>query len=209
MNSKDLFEEVADTLHEPGLDLKNCGGQGYDGGRAVSGVVNDLSALILKENEKVLYTHCANHRLTLAISTSCKITSIRILMNIIKEITYFFNFSLIRSEHLQRIIKNGSQSKAKTKLCDVCRTGWVSRIDGLDVLEDILIYIGQTFEYFYLRPDSDVNRDIVAKAQVLLNHVTNFNFIVTLVVIRKVFDYTHSVTELLQVKSNDIVKGLI
>ena len=47
----------------------------------------------------------------------------------------------------------------------------------------------------------------MAKAQVLLNHVTNFNFIVTLVVTRKVFDYAHSVTGLHQARSNDIVKG--
>ena len=104
-------------------------------------------------------------------------------------------------------MKNACQNKSKTKLFDVCRTRWVSRIGGLDVFEDILIYIVQTFEYFCLRPDSNVNRDTVAKAQVLLNHVTNFNFIVTLVVTRKVFDYTRSVTELLQAKSNDIVKG--
>ena len=128
-------------------------------------------------------------------------------MNTIKKITYFFNFSPIRSEHLQRIMKNASQNKGKTKPFDVCRTRWVSRIDGLDVFEVILIYIVQIFEYFCLSPDSNVNRDTVAKAQVLLNHVTNFNFIVTLVVTRKVFDYTHSVTELLQAKSNDIVKG--
>ena len=207
LTGKDLFKEVVDTLNELGLDLKNCRGQGYDGAGAVSGVVNGLSALILKENEKARYTHCANHRLNLAISTSCKITSIRNLMNTIKEITYFFNFSPIWSEHLQRIIKNASQNKGKTKLFDVCRTRWVIRIEGLDVFEDILIYIVQTFEYFCLSADSSVNRDTVAKAQVLLNHVTNLNFIVTLVVTRKAFDYTHSVAELLQAKSNDIVKG--
>ena len=75
------------------------------------------------------------------------------------------------------------------------------------MVEDILIYIIQIFEYFCLSPDSNVNRDTVSKAQVLLNHVTDFNFIVTLVVTRNVFDYTHPVTELLQAKSNDIVKG--
>ena len=197
LTDKDLFKEVVDTLNELGLELKNCQGQGYDDAGAVSGIVDGLFALILKENEKALYTHCANHRLNLAISTSCKITSIRNLMNTIKKITYFFNFSPIRSEHLQRITKNGSQNKGKTKLFDVCRTRRVSRTDGLGVFEDILIYIVQTFEYIYLSPDSNVNRDTVAKAQVLLNH---FNFIVTLVVIRKVFDYTHSVTELLQAK---------
>ena len=90
-----------------------------------------------------------------------------------------------------------------------CRgQGWVSTIDGLDVFEDILTYVVLTFEYFHLTLDSNVDpRDNVAKAQVLLNHVTNFNFIVTLVVTRKVFEYTHSVTELIQAKLNDIVKG--
>ena len=97
----DLFKEVVNTLNKLGLDLKHCRGQGYNGARAVSGVVNGFSALILKENEKALYTNCANHRLNLAISPLCKITSNRNLMNTIKEITYFFNFSPIRSEHLQ------------------------------------------------------------------------------------------------------------
>ena len=207
LTSRDLFKEFVDTLNQLGRDLKNCRGQVYDGAGAVSDVVNDLSALILKENEKALYTHCANHRLNLAISTSCKITSVRNLMNTIKEITYFFNFSPIRSERLQRIIKNASQNKDKAKCFDNCRTRWVSTIDGLDVFEDILIYIVQTFEYFCLSPDSNENRDTVTKVQVLLNRVTNLNFIVTLVVTRKAFGYTHSVTELLQAKSNDIVKG--
>ena len=89
LTGKDLFKEIADTLNELGLDLKNFQGQGYDGTGAVSGVVNGLSALILKENEKAFYTHCVNHRLNLGISTSCKITSIRNVMNTIKEIAYF------------------------------------------------------------------------------------------------------------------------
>ena len=97
--------------------------------------------------------------------------------------------------------------KARQNLFDVCRTRWVSRIDGLDVFKDILIYIVQTFGYLCLTPDSNVNRDTVAKSQVPLNLATNFDFIVTLVVTRKVFDYTHSVTELVQAKSSVIFKG--
>ena len=88
-------------------------------------------------------------------------------MNTIKEITYFFNLSPIWSEHLQRIIKNCSQNKGETKLFDVCRTRWVSRIDGLDVFKDILVYIVETFEDFCLSADSNVNRETVAKAQVI------------------------------------------
>ena len=66
----DLVKAVVDTLNELGLDLKNCWGQCYDGAGAVSGVVNGLFALIVKEHENALYTHCAIHRFNLAIRTS-------------------------------------------------------------------------------------------------------------------------------------------
>ena len=75
------------------------------------------------------------------------------------------------------------------------------------MFEDILIYIVQTSEYSCLSTGSNLNRDTVAKVLVLLDYVINFDFIVTLVVTRKVFDYTDSVTELFQAKSSDIVKG--
>ena len=73
------------------------------------------------------------------------------------------------------------------------------------MFEDILVYIAESFEYFCLSPDSNANKDVVAKVQVLLNHVTDLSFMITLVVSRKLFDYAISVTELLQAKSNDIV----
>ena len=83
----------------------------------------------------------------------------------------------------------------------------MARIDGLDLFEDELISIVKTLELFCLNPESKVNRDTVSRSQALLNHLSNVPFIVTLVVTRKMFYFTHSVTELLQVKSNDIVVG--
>ena len=53
LTGKDLFKEVVDTLNELGVDLKNCPGQGYDGAGAVSGVVNGISALILKRMKRL------------------------------------------------------------------------------------------------------------------------------------------------------------
>ena len=69
LTGKDLYNEVTETLSSFDPDLKNCRGQGYDGAGAVSGRVNGLSALILRENGKALYTHCASHRLNLVIGT--------------------------------------------------------------------------------------------------------------------------------------------
>ena len=89
LTGKDLYNEVTEALRSFGLDLQNCCGQGYDGAGAVSGHVNGLSALILRENSKGLFTHCANHSLNLVIGTSCKISSVCNLMDVIKDISNF------------------------------------------------------------------------------------------------------------------------
>ena len=90
-------------------------------------------------------------------------------------------------------------------MIDVCQTRWITRIDGLDVSEELFTYVVETLEYFSVNPESTINRD--TKAQALLTHISNFNFIVSLVITRKVFDFTHSVTALVQAKSNDIING--
>ena len=94
LTGKDLYNEVTEALSRFGLDLQNCRGQGYDGGGTVSGHVNVLSALILRENSKAFYIHFASHKLNLVIGTSCKISFVRNLMDAIKDISFFFFFSI-------------------------------------------------------------------------------------------------------------------
>ena len=82
----------------------------------------------------------------------------------------------------------------------MCRTWWISRIDAVDVFEELFAYVVETLEYFSVNPESTTNRDTSIKAQTLLTHISNFNFIVSLIIARKVFDFKHSVTALLQAK---------
>ena len=105
LTAKDLYNKVTEALSSFVPDLGICHGQSYDGGGAVLGNVNRLSALISRENSKALYTHCARRRLNLVIGTSCKILLMRNLMDVIKDISYFFNFYPIKAEHLQNFLK--------------------------------------------------------------------------------------------------------
>ena len=52
LTGKVLYNEVNEAFSSFGLDLQNCRGQGYDGDGAVSGHVNGLSALILREQPR-------------------------------------------------------------------------------------------------------------------------------------------------------------
>ena len=168
----------------------------------MSGKLNGLAALLLKKNPKALYTHCASHRLNLAICSSCDIVSVRNIICTVKDGTYFFKLSPIKADHLEKIILSKEEAKkVKTKLLDPSRKRWVARIDGLDLFEDKFVLIVNTLEFFCLNPETKVNRNTVSRSQALLYHLSNFRFIVTLVVTRKIFDFTHPVIELSQAKS--------
>ena len=177
LTGKDLYNEIISSLESFNLNIQNYRGQGYDGAGAVAGKVNGLAALILKGNPKALYTHCASHRLILVIFSSCNIVSIRNLMSTVKGVTSFFKFLPIRADHLETfILSKEEDKKVKTKLLDPSRTNWVARIDGLDLFEDELVSVLKTLKFFCLNAESKVNRDIVSRSQILLNHLSNFPF---------------------------------
>ena len=189
LTGKDLYNEIISSLESFNLDIQNCCGQGYDGAGAVAGKVNGLAALFLKENPKALYPRCASHRQNLAICSPCDIVSVRNLMITVKYVKYFFKFSPIRADHLEKFILSKEEGKkVKTKLLDPSRTRCVARIDGLELFEDEFVSVVKTLEFFCLNPKSKVNRDTVSRSQTLLNHLSNFPFIVTLVFTRKIFD---------------------
>ena len=93
LSGKALSETLLGAISELKLDINDCRGQGYDGAAAVSGSKNGMAAHIIKENPKAIYTHCFSHRLNLSICKTCKIQSVANIMEQIKELSYFFNFS--------------------------------------------------------------------------------------------------------------------
>ena len=159
VTGRDLFEAVANTLSESGLDLMNCRGQGYDGTKGMAGKLNGLSGIVLQSNKLALYTYCHSHRLNLVVSSLARIIGFRNVMDAIKAISYFFNLSPKRQEHLEKVIKENFPEVARKKLLDVCRTRWLERIDGVDLFEDLFLAILMTLEEIFFNLEDKYNKD--------------------------------------------------
>ena len=184
---KDLAKALLESLSgELTLDIQNCRGQGYDGAGAVSGPINGLASHIMSKNDKALYTHCYSHRLNLSICASTKVQAINNCLDSIREVSYFFNFSQTRQQILDNHINNLFPASRVTKLKDVCRTRWVDRIEGLDTFQTLYVAVVFTLEDIFLK--RLCNRDTISKALSYYKLLTNFEFIVALVITRSVFD---------------------
>ena len=210
LSGQGLFTVLSKCLeNDLQLDIMNCRGQAYDGAGAVAGKNKGLSTLVRNVNSKALYTHCFNHQLNLAVQKGCTIPPIRDMLAEVKEMCYFFKFSQSRLIFLdESITKFCGKSDVQKRLKDVCRTRWVERIKGLSQFEELYVSIVNCLETMSVNADKKLSNENAGKAGNRLRAVINFEFIVSLVITRCVFDLTLPVTQLLQAKSIDIYNGL-
>ena len=166
--------------------------------------MNGLSAQILRINEKAIYTHRQSHRLNLVVAASCNIQIVQNVLDQMKELSYFFNYSEPRQKILVARIENYAPNSSKKKLKDVCHTRWTERITGLDDFEELFIPIVFCLEQMSLNVGRICNQDTSTKALSYYKLLTSFDFISALVLTRNVLDLTLPVTELLQGPAIDV-----
>ena len=67
LDAECLTTSILDFMAAFEINMKNCGGQGYDGASVMKGHVSGVIVLVQKEAPLANYVHCFNHRLNLVI----------------------------------------------------------------------------------------------------------------------------------------------
>ena len=191
--------------------MDDCRGQSYDGAGNMAGRYVGASTLIQGAFKKALYVHCMNHRLNLCVADTWSLQMVRNMMRTVRKLSAFFSNSPKRQHHLVNKIKSLLPTSKHRVLIDVCRTRWISRIDGLDRIVELFIAILAALEDIRLNKNSEDgaagtgnwNSNSRDDAQVLSNGI-NFQFIVSLVIVRYILDLTRPATVKLQREEMDI-----
>ena len=148
--AKTILTEIGNlTLH-----INNCRGQGYDGAVSVFGHIK-----CHRINEKGVYTNCHSHRLNLEVAGSCGIQYVRNILDQIKKLSFFFNFSKLSQKMIDFSIENHALHCLKKKLKNVGRTRWVEQITGLDDSEDLYTAISFCLESMSVNEGKVCNRE--------------------------------------------------
>ena len=205
---EELKSKILGTLRDAGIDMSYCRGQGYDGAANMSGVRCGCASLITAEYHLAIYMHCACHKLNLVIQKTHSVQMVRNIMDTIKKLSYSFNLSLKRQGALEKHVMTYYPEAKRTKLIDVCRTRWVARIDGMEVLQDLMPAVVASLEEMTFNKEKTYNSETSVTASSYLKAITCFQFIVCLVVSRRhVLNYSRPATVKLQMKERDILEG--
>ena len=207
-------EIILNGVSDLGLSMDDCRGQSYDGAGNMAGRYVGASTLIQNNFKKAIYVHCMSHRLNLCVADTCSLPLVRNMMGTVRKLSSFFSNSPKRQHHLVNKIKSLLPTSKHRVLIDVCRTRWIARIDGLDRIIELFNPILATLEDIRLNRNDggdaagtgNWNSNSRDDAQALSNAV-NFQFIISLVIVRYILDLTRPVTVKLQREEMDILKA--
>ena len=210
-----IKELILQASADLGLSMDDCRGQCYDGAGNMAGRLSGVSSLIRQAHEKAIYVHCMNHRLNLCVADTCSLALLSTMMNVVRALSDLFNNSPKRQQCLIAKIRELLPNNNHRVLIEVCRTRWISRIDGMDRIVQLLPAIISLLEDITLNSDIQVDENTTIgnwniksrnDAQNLINAVT-FPFIVSVVIVRHILDLTRPLTVKLQRKEMDLLKA--
>ena len=207
-----LAEKIKSALQDKyGLHMINLRGQCYDGAGNMSGVRNGLAARVTQEFPKEVYTWCSSYKLNLCAVNSCDITEMRNMIDKASEVAIFSNYSPQRQrafeEQIEIYCKENEQDtvedkdekrKRKKKLKMLCKTKWVERHDAYNTFT----------EPYTAEHSSEFTSDTVKRASSFFDGITEFQFIVTLIIAKHILNTTQILSKSLHYRNTqDIVRG--
>lgn len=116
MTGESVADALMDCLSRHGLSLEDCRGQTYDGAANMSGKFRGAQAVIARIQPLAVYHHCSSHKLNLALNSTSSVTEFRVMIENVKRLGIFFNYSPKRTHILQTILEKANPPIAKKKV---------------------------------------------------------------------------------------------
>ena len=196
---------ILTQLDEWQLEPQLLRGQAYDGAGAMAGQAKGVAARIRAKYPKASYSHCASHRLNLCIVKCCSIREVSNMMQTADSISRFFKYSPKRQLALEKWIDDILLGEKRHKLKEMCRTRWVERHEAFEIFLDLFLPTVSCLEEIAHAPGEAWNRETRHDAQSFLLAISQFPFIVALVLTQKVLAYTKGLSVKLQGRYVDVV----
>lgn len=205
-------------LEAMNIQVRNMRGQSYDGAPNMSSESIGVQKIIRKHAPLATYTHCCSHVLNLVIVHSCKLPSIRNVIDKMKAVCLFFNNSPKREGLLKAIILRDIPDTNKRKpLLNLCVTRWAVRHESYKHFYQAYVYMVKAFEVIAYGMHEDLNQmelfkdwnnDSKKDASGLLQSITSFDFIINFLILYMTLARLDEITKSLQEKELDILGAI-
>lgn len=188
------------------LSLEQCVGQGYDGATSMASERVGVAAHFKKSAQHAHYFHCAMHRLNLSAASAVTNPNIRHALDVIQELSSFFQSSAKRTTLLQDCIESADDTRvSKTKLKKLCKTRFTEKHTAIVCIRNLLRFIVEAL--IIMKSDWQSNESRKA-ATTLYNSICKPEFVISVVILEEVCSILLPLTRHLQTSGIDLVDAM-
>lgn len=197
-----LLSEITDSW---GIDLEQCRGQAHSCSGTHFSKIKTFAAAITKRYPMAVVTLRSTRTLNMAMASSMALSGVQLVLSTFKKIESFFSRSpllQLELEHAISIFYPDKEEKAN-ELKEICRTRWTTGHDAfevtLEVLEALLLCVDSVHDNEDVRWTDQVTHDALEISKAL----TDFEFIMALVVLKNITALTRAFGQNVQGKATD------
>ena len=203
--SESLEQFVVSVLENLRIPLENCRCVNFDGASNMSGRVNGLQARIRKLVPRVIFFHCAAHRLNLVVVAACRcIAEAANFFGIVQSVYNFIANAPTRRLLFEEGWRTHCEGKQLT-LKKLCEVRWGCQRRALRVMVDGYAAVLYALENFLETSPDPKTR---AEANGLLKQVESFEFAFLLHLFYPLLEMTGVVSDRLSSENLDLLEML-
>ncbi|KAM6145947.1 52 kDa repressor of the inhibitor of the protein kinase [Phoenicopterus ruber ruber] len=188
------------------LNMEYCRGQAYIVSSGFASKMKVVATRLLEKYPQAVYTLCSSCALNIWLAKSVPVVGVSVALGTIEEVCCLFNQSpqlLVELDNTISVLFQNNEEKGN-ELKEICRSQWTGRHDAFEVLVDLMQALVLCLDA--VSSDSSVrwNNFIAGRAFVLSSALTDFDFIVTIVILKNVLSFTRAFGKNLQGQTSDV-----
>ncbi|CAJ1064544.1 kDa repressor of the inhibitor of the protein kinase-like isoform X1 [Xyrichtys novacula] len=197
---------LSEIMEKWGLDMEQCRGQAHYCSGTHFNKIQSFAAKLMEKYPMAVLTLRSTCTLNVALASSMALSGVQLVMSTLKKIDSFFSQSpllQLELEHAISIFYPDKEEKAK-ELKEICKTSWTKRNDAfelaVEVLEALLLCVDSVQDNEDMRWSDQVTEDALEISKAL----TDFEFIMALMVLKNVLTLTRAFGNNVQGKAAEV-----
>ncbi|KAJ8266404.1 hypothetical protein GJAV_G00130060 [Gymnothorax javanicus] len=198
-----LLSEVTEKW---GLNMEYCRGQAHVSCGMSGSKTEAIVARLTEKYPMAMCTLSSTCALNVFLANRLNLTGVQLVMSTFKRIDLFFSKSPLLVAELERAIAifyQGKEEKASF-LKDACHTTWTERHDSFELAADLLKALLHCMDTVRDNEELRWNDQITNSAYLISEALANFEFVVTLVVLKNTLCFTRAFGKNLQGHPMDV-----
>ncbi|XP_034463604.1 THAP domain containing 12a [Hippoglossus hippoglossus] len=197
-----LLSEMTDKW---GLDMEQCRGQAHSYSGIHFSKLKAFSAKLIEKYPLAVVALRSNRTLNMSLASSMALSGVQLVMSTFKKIDSFFSQSQLLQlelEHAISIFYPDKEEKAN-ELKETCRSSWTRQHDAFEVAVDIVEALLLCVDSVHDNEDMRWNDQVAHSALEISKALTDFEFIMALVVLKNTMTLTRAFGKNVQGKEQD------